>query len=76
MDEIFIKATDLEARDFKYIQEYFNNKDFICLLDILDAFEYELEKLRLKEVIWDELDNQFAESERKREEHEIDEHYS
>lgn len=42
MDEIFIKSKDLTTRDYKLIQKYFNNKDIICLIDILDALEYEI----------------------------------
>lgn len=43
MDEIYVKIKDLEERKFKYIQKYFNNKDIICLLDLLEALEYEIE---------------------------------
>ena len=76
MDEIYIKITDLRNNDLDYLADYFKDKDMVCLIDILGEFDYILEKQHLKETIWDELDNQFAESERQREEHEIDEHYS
>ncbi len=58
MDEIYIKLKDLNAWDFKYIQEYFNNKDMICLIDILNALEYEIDyNNKLTGCVKDELRN-------------------
>lgn len=58
MQEIYIKIKDLN--DFKYVKDYFNNKDIISIEDILSAFDWELERQLPKETEWTEEDKQWA----------------
>ena len=42
MNEIYIKIKDLD--DFKYVKDYFCDKDIISIEKILSAFDWELEQ--------------------------------
>ena len=43
MEDLYIMMKDLW--DYKYIQEYFDKKDFVSIKEIIDAFDFELKRL-------------------------------
>ncbi len=60
MDEVYVKVKDLKNWELNNVAEYFEDKDIVSLLELLSAFEYELERQKPVENEWDEIDKEFA----------------
>ena len=60
MDELFIKIKDLKNWELNNVVEYFDKKDIVSLIELLSAFEYELERQKPVETEFDDLDKEFA----------------
>ena len=58
MEDLYIMMKDLW--DYKYIQEYFYKKDSVSIKEIIDAFEFELERNKPVEEEPNEIDERFA----------------
>lgn len=73
MNEIYIKVKDLD--DFKYVKDYFCDKDIISIENILNAFDWELKQQNPDDDEDDEIDKQWAYECEQAEERELQEHF-